>query len=323
MAKLLVVAETDGSRILAGTLPVLTFAQMVSRETGGAFDLLLTGGVGIGQHADEWKYFGAENIWILGIPALQHPTADRIASVSIAVAERAGAGSFAAAASSLGRDFLPRVAGGLDLPMVTDVLAIVAGTNGRIFRRPMFAGNIVATVKIESDRGVFSIRTTAFEKPARSEQESRIEPFTLESADLPQGLDWISLEAAERIRPELTTARVVVSGGRPLRDAETFERVLGGLADRLGGAIGATRAAVDSGIASNELQIGQTGKVVAPELYIAAGVSGSVQHLAGMKDSKVIVGINTDPNAPIFAIADYGLVADLHTAVPELTEKLK
>lgn len=323
MAKLLVVAETDGREIMAGTLPALTFAQEYTRQTGTTFDMLLAGGSEIGSQQAAWSGYGAERVWVASDSALSHPTADRLAVLCVSVARQAQADSFAAPATSFGRDVLPRIAGLLDLPMVTDVLQIVPGMNGLQFQRPMFAGNIVATVQIEGGGGVFSIRTTAFEKPEQSVQVSPIEAFPVDNASLPQGTEWICLEAAEQKRPELTTARVVVSGGRPLRDPETFERVLGGLADRLGGAVGATRAAVDNGIAPNELQIGQTGKIVAPELYIAAGVSGSVQHLAGMKDSKVIVAINTDPDAPIFAVADYGLVADLHQAVPELTAKLK
>jgi electron transfer flavoprotein alpha subunit len=214
---------------------------------------------------------------------------------------------------------LPRAAGLLDLPMLSDVMGVEHSGDSLFFRRPMFAGNIIATVSVENDRGVFSVRGTAFDKPERRGQSAFLD---LEVSELSSGTKWISLEGGEQKRPDLTSARVVVSGGRPLRDAETFERLVGGLADKLVGAVGATRAAVDSGIAPNELQVGQTGKVVAPELYIAAGISGSVQHLAGMKDSKVIVAINTDPEAPIFEVADFGLVQDLHTALPELIQKL-
>jgi len=322
MAQLLVLAETDGSQILPGTLSVLTFAQTLSEVTGRGFDLLLVGGPEIGNVAEAWRGYGAERVLVAAAPELAHPTADRVAAVCVQAAKQTGAASVAGLSSTFGRDVLPRIAALLDLPMLSDVLHVEKAGDHLTFRRPMYAGNIIATVQIAGDRGVFSVRGTAFGKPQPRDSQSTVEPFSVDVSALPQGTTWIGLDAVEQKRPELTTARVVVSGGRPLRDAETFERVLGGLADKLGGAVGATRAAVDSGIAPNELQVGQTGKVVAPDLYIAAGVSGSVQHLAGMKDSKVIVAINTDPDAPIFNVADYGLVADLFQAVPELTEKL-
>ena len=322
MAQLLVLAETDGSQVLPGTFAILTFAQTLSEVTGDGFDLLLIGGPEIGSAAEAWRDYGAERVLVAGAPELAHPTADRVAAVCVQTARQTGAVSVAGLSSTFGRDALPRIAALMDLPMLSDVLHVEKAGDRLTFRRPMYAGNIIATVQIAGDHGVFSVRGTAFGKPRSDDSQSPVESISMDAASLPQGTTWIGLDAVEQKRPELTTARVVVSGGRPLRDAETFEKVLGGLADRLGGAVGATRAAVDSGIAPNELQVGQTGKVVAPDLYIAAGVSGSVQHLAGMKDSKVIVAINTDPDAPIFNVADYGLVADLFQAVPELTEKL-
>ncbi len=322
MSRLLVLAETDGAQVLPGTLPTITFAQALLRETGGRFDILLAGGPEITDATEAWRGYGAERLLVVAAPELAHPTADRIAAVCAQVMRQSGADSLAGPASSFGRDVLPRVAGLLDLPMLSDVLHVEKSGDRLAFRRQMYAGNIIATVEIEDDQGVFSVRGTAFGKPETAESESAVEKLSVDAASLPQGTTWIGLETGEQKRPELTTARVVVSGGRPLRDAETFERLIGGLADKLGGAVGATRAAVDSGIAPNELQVGQTGKVVAPELYIAAGISGSIQHLAGMKDSKVIVAINTDPDAPIFEVADYGLVADLHQAIPEMLDKL-
>jgi electron transfer flavoprotein alpha subunit len=317
MAKLLVLGETDGKQILPSTLPAITFAQQWSAATGGSFDLLL---VGENVSPAEWTGYGAETAWVASHADLSHPAADRAAAVCAQAMRESGADSLAGPASSFGRDVLPRAAGLLDLPMLSDVISAEAGEGGLQLRRPMYAGNIIATVRLENDRGVLSVRGTAFGQPERSGRESAVKEVP--APDLPSGTTWVSLEGGEQKRPELTGAKVVVSGGRPLRDAETFERLLGGLADKLGGAVGATRAAVDSGIAPNELQVGQTGKVVAPDLYIAAGVSGSVQHLAGMKDSKVIVAINTDADAPIFEVADYGLVQDLHTAIPELMQKL-
>ena len=321
MTKLLVLAETEGASVLPDTLPTLTFAQDWAAATGGTFDLLLTGGPEIANAAAEWQGYGAGRVLIASSPELAHPVADRLAAVVLAALQQTGATSLAGPSSTFGRDVLPRVAARRDLPMLSDVLSVVNSANGLTFRRPMYAGNLIATVTLAGNEGVFSVRGTAFGKPASSGARSPIETLTAEPSA--QGAVWVGLDAPERKRPDLTAARVIVSGGRPLRDAETFERLLGGLADVLGGAVGATRAAVDSGIAANELQVGQTGKIVAPELYIAAGISGSIQHLAGMKDSKVIVAINTDPDAPIFQVADYGLVADLHQALPELTQKLK
>jgi electron transfer flavoprotein alpha subunit len=320
MPTLLVLAETDGHKILPDTLQTLTFAQSWANEAGGEFDLLIVGGPEVSGAASAFIGYGAKRILVAAVPELAHPTADRVAAATAQVYRDSGATSLAGPSSTFGRDILPRAAALLDLPMLSDVMSVHASEGRLEFRRPMYAGNVIATVQVEGDTGVFSVRGTSFGKPEAG-AESPVETVTL-SAALPQGTTWIGLESGEQKRPELTSARVVVSGGRPLRDAETFERLLGGLADKLGGAVGATRAAVDSGIAPNELQVGQTGKVVAPELYIAAGVSGSVQHMAGMKESKVIVAINTDPDAPIYDIADYGLVADLHKAVPELTSKL-
>ena len=316
MTSLLVLAETDGARIMPSTLSTITFAQQWAAATGGEFDLLV-----IGHQIDpaDWVGYGATTVFVASHPELAHPTADSVAAVCVETSRVAVPDAIAGPASSYGRDVLPRVAGLLDLPMLSDVMSVESSDGGLQFRRPMYAGNIIATVRVDGDRGVISVRGTAFGAPTTG-GTSAVQPLSIPV--LPGGTTWVSLEGGEQKRPDLTSARVVVSGGRPLRDAETFERLLGGLADKLGGAVGATRAAVDSGIAPNELQVGQTGKIVAPDLYIAAGVSGSVQHLAGMKDSKVIVAINTDPEAPIFEMADYGLVQDLHNAIPELMSKL-
>lgn len=215
-----------------------------------------------------------------------------------------------------GKDLMPRIAGLLDRPMVSDVIEVI---ETKKFRRPMYAGNVIATVEVESDFFVATIRTTAFGGSVKSSTLG-VEEISL---NFESKVNRINTKESSGGRPDLTQASVVVSGGRPLKDSDTFEKLIGGLADVLGGAVGATRAAVDSGIAPNESQVGQTGKVVAPELYIAAGISGSTQHVAGMKDSKVIVAINIDPDAPIFEVADYGLVKDLYEAIPELITKLK
>jgi electron transfer flavoprotein alpha subunit len=319
MAQILVLAETNGTDISLSTLPAITFAQQLAGLVGSKFAILALGEAGL--NADSLRSYGAELVLTATDAALAHPTADNAAVVTLAAIQQTGANSLIGTSSAFGRDVLPRVAALRDLPMLSDVLSVENSAGGMTFRRPMNAGNFTARVQIEGDGGVFSVRGTAFGAPQQSDTQSPVQSLALPA--LSQKTRWIGLEAGEQKRPDLTNARVVVSGGRPLRDAETFERLLGGLADALGGAVGATRAAVDSGIAPNELQVGQTGKVVAPDLYIAAGVSGSVQHLAGMKESKVIVAINSDADAPIFEVADYGLVADLHQALPELTAKVK
>ncbi|MCX6366757.1 MAG: FAD-binding protein [Armatimonadetes bacterium] len=271
--------------VLAETPQVISFAQQWAAVTGGSFV----------------------------VAAPEGATADGL----VALMKSEGCDSLAGASTSLGRDLLARAAGLLNLSMISDVLSVESRDGRLTLTRPMYAGNVLARVRTLGDVGVYSVRSAAFALP----EPSAPEPIQIPTHTTP-GCEVLSLDAPKQKRPELAQARVVVSGGRPTRDAATFEKLIGGLADALGGATGATRAAVDAEIAPNELQVGQTGKVVAPDLYIAAGVSGSIQHLAGMKDSKVIVAINTDPDAPIFEIADYGLVADIHQAIPELIGKL-
>jgi electron transfer flavoprotein alpha subunit len=242
------------------------------------------------------------------------PPADALAQD---IGEIAGAYSHIAAVSSMqSKDVMGRLAGLIDAGMVTDVIS-VEGQNR--FRRPVIAGSLIATVEALSEPVVITFRPANFAE----EGDSAI-PDAVSVQSMAKGRTRrISASGRKTGRPDLGQAKVVVSGGRPLRDAETFEKVIGGLADQLGGAVGATRAAVDSGIASNELQVGQTGKIVAPDLYIAAGISGSTQHMAGIKDSKVIVAINKDPDAPIFDSADLGIVGDLYDVIPEIRSKLK
>jgi len=240
------------------------------------------------------------------------PPADAVAPAIQAKAE--GHAVIAAVSSMASKDVMARVAGLLDAPMVTDVISVESPTR---FRRPVFAGAIIETVEVAGTPIVLTFRPSGF-------QTSGKEPVSSAKVSAAPGATTrISASAKREGRPDLAQANRVVSGGKPLRDAATFESVIGGLADALGAAVGATRAAVDAGIAPNDIQVGQTGKVVAPQLYIAAGISGSTQHVAGIKDSKVIVAINKDPDAPIFEVADLGLVADLFDAVPEMTSKLK
>ncbi|MCH8274499.1 MAG: electron transfer flavoprotein subunit alpha/FixB family protein [Armatimonadetes bacterium] len=282
-------------------VPLAAFAK----SYGKPFDILCFLGEGPAG-------LGAERVLAANLDA--PPPADALANGLKGLCE--GYAVVAGAASMFGKDYLPRLAAALDRPMVSDVTEV---HDANTFTRPMYAGNFLARVQVDSERFVVSVRTTAFSEPDR-EGLSAVEAISL-PFDGPTRR--VSVSESGGGRPDLTQARVVVSGGRPIRDAETFEKLIGGLADLLGGAAGATRAVVDNGIAPNELQVGQTGKVVAPDLYIAAGISGSTQHVAGMKDSKVIVAINTDPAAPIFEFADYGLVQDLHTAIPEMMDKLR
>ncbi len=235
-------------------------------------------------------------------------------SIAPAIARAAAGYTHIAAVSSMrSKDVMARVAGLLDAAMVTDVIAVESGT---VFKRPIVAGTMIETVEVLGGPTVLTFRPAGFPGSAAA-------PGTSSTA-APEASPTRVVAQSSRGggRPDLTQAKVVVSGGRPLKDAATFESVIGGLADALGGAAGATRAAVDSGIAANELQVGQTGKIVAPELYIAAGISGSTQHMAGIKDSRVIVAINKDPDAPIFEFADFGWVADLYVAIPAIRAAL-
>lgn len=295
MSRLLIIAFEGGEAAqLAG------FANAL----GIPFDVLAVTGT---AEAD----LGAEKVFVANLGEV--PTADAISS-SIAKIS-AGYSHVAAVSSMRGKDVMARVAGVMDAAMVTDVIGVESPT---LFQRPMVAGSVIASVEVVAGPVVLTVRPAGFPAPARQGQSDSVSV----ELSVTNRSRRVNVSSRGGARPDLGQAKVVVSGGRPLKDAETFESVLGGLADALGGAVGATRAAVDSGIAPNELQVGQTGKIVAPDLYIAAGVSGSTQHMAGIKDSKVIVAINKDPDAPIFEVADFGLVADLFAALPELQSKV-
>lgn len=295
MNKLLLIAfDVAEAEMIAG------FAQGI----GLPFDILLVTGDGATD-------LGAEKVLVAGLADV--PPADGVATGLAAIAKPYS--HIAGVSSMRGKDILARAAGVLDAAMVTDVLSVVSPT---LFTRPVVAGSIIATVEVLSFPVTLTVRPAGFQSFDRK-GSSQVETVALQ---VTQSSRRTAVSAKQGGRPDLTQAKVIVSGGRPLKDAATFESVVGGLADALGGAAGATRAAVDSGIASNELQVGQTGKIVAPDLYIAAGISGSTQHMAGIKDSKLIVAINKDPDAPIFEFADFGLVADLFTAIPEFRAKI-
>jgi len=247
-------------------------------------------------------------------PRLAEPLADRYGAVLAHAVRSLGATVVLGTSSSATKDILPRVAGILSAPMLSDVTGIDFEQGEPVYQRRVNAGTLCASVRLQGAMCVLTARASAFPAPKPEGEPSPIETLVL--PQLPETMQVVGRQEPTSTRPDLGEARVVVSGGRPLKDKATFDHLIGGLADALGGAVGATRGAVDAGIAPNECQVGQTGRIVAPELYIAAGISGAVQHLSGMMDSRVIVAINRDPEAPIFQTANYGLVGDLHEILP-------
>lgn len=316
----LIVLEHDGGRLRPPALAAIRFGSLLQElGLGPVYHLLL--GSDADPAAQQARHYGAERL-VLATSVGDHRVADRDSHAIREVARRFEAGIVTAGSSTYSREVLPRVAAQFGAAMVSDVVSVRREGAGVIVRRPVYAGNALADVAVDQLPLVATCRTTAFSaleaSPTPLVDVERIETSTTESR-----IRFLSQEHRPAGRPELTEARRVVSGGRPLGDSETFERLIGGLADTLDAAVGATRAAVDSGIAPNDWQVGQTGKVIAPDLYLCCGVSGAIQHLAGMKDSRTIVAINKDPDAPIFQVATYGLVADLFKAVPELTAALR
>lgn len=318
----LVVAELERGQVKGATLAAVSCAQQIAQATGGRFDILALGHE-TSSIGDALGKYGAGQVYLADSPELKNPQADKAAQVITQVAKSSGATVVIAASSTFSKDILPRVAAQLDAGMLTDVLAVTIEGSNWTFQRALFAGNVIATVALDGPIKVFTVRASAFAAPNSAGSESPVASVTLNTADLPNQIKFVSRDEKPSGRPDATEARIVVSGGRAFKNSEDFERIVGGLADVLGAAVGSSRALVDAGITPNALQIGQTGKVVAPELYMALGMSGAIQHLAGMKDSKRIVAVNTDPEAPIFEVADYGLVGDVYQVVPELIQKLK
>lgn len=308
----LVLVEHDGVKIAATTLKAVTAAAKL-----GEVHLLVCGGQIDNVVAQARKIEGAAKVLAADAPHLKEGLAEEIAAV---VAEQAAPYShILAAASAFGKNIMPRVAALLDCPQISDLTEII---DAQTFVRPIYAGNVLTTVKSLASKTVLTIRASSFE--AAVEAADGMAPLEPVSAPPALALSrFVSRELNQSDRPELARAERIVSGGRALGSAEQFAAVLTPLADVLGAAIGASRAAVDAEYAPNALQVGQTGTVVAPQLYIAVGISGAIQHLAGMQDSKVIVAVNKDPDAPIFNVADYGMVGDLFDIVPQLTEALK
>jgi electron transfer flavoprotein alpha subunit len=321
MPKILLLAEHADGALKAATAAAAGFAAKICAAAGGEFEILVAGS-GLAGVATAASRLGAARVLVADDPALAEPLADRHAHVVVAAAKARGADWLVAASSTYGKDVLPRAAALVDAGMVSDVTGFEMTGDGIVFRRPMFAGNVIATVRLDSPVKAVSVRATAF-PPHSAAEASPVEAFSLAADSIPGLSVFVRREVKIGARPDPVEARIVVSGGRALKNPEDFERVVGGLADALGGAVGSSRALVDAGITPNSLQIGQTGKIVAPELYLAVGISGAIQHLAGIKDAKIIAAINKDADAPIFEIADYGLVADVYTAVPELIALLR
>jgi electron transfer flavoprotein alpha subunit len=322
MKNLLVIAEHDSGQLKLATLSAVSCAKKVCAESGGQFEILVLGDA-IGSVATSLEGYGAANVFAADHAALKHPLADKYAQVIAQVAKERNSSMILAAASTFSKDVLPRSAALLDAGMLSDVTAVSADGDDYTFDRVMFAGNVIATVKLEGPVKVLTVRASSFSAAKLDESKSPISTISVDVALLPQSMEFVSRDAKPSGRPDATEARIVVSGGRAFKNSEDFERIVGGLADQLGAGIGSSRALVDSGITPNTLQIGQTGKVVAPELYIALGMSGAIQHLAGMKDSKIIAAVNLDADAPIFEVADYGLIGDVYQVVPEMIAKLE
>jgi electron transfer flavoprotein alpha subunit len=305
----LVIADHDNQSLKAATLNTVTAA----RQLGGV--TVLVAGSGCQPAADAAaKVEGVSKVLVADAPAYAHPLAEAMTPLVLSLAKDYS--HVLHSATTTGKNFMPRVAVLLDVAMISDVCKVV---DENTFVRPIYAGNAMATVQSSDPIKIMTVRMTAFEAAAADGGSADIE--AIGGAEDPGLSSFVRQELTKSERPELTSAKIVISGGRGMGSGDNFV-LLEKVADKLGAAVGASRAAVDAGFVPNDYQVGQTGKVVAPELYIAVGISGAIQHLAGMKDSKVIVAINKDPEAPIFAVADYALEADLFAAVPELIAKL-
>ena len=305
----LVIAEHNNASIKGATLNTVTAAV----ACGGDVHVLVAGHNAGAAAAAAAQIAGVAKVIHADAPGLEHGLAENVAAQVLAIAGNYSHILFPATAS--GRNVAPRVAAKLDVAQVSDITKVVSPDT---FERPIYAGNAIATVQSADSVKVITVRATGFDAAAATGGSAAVETAAA-TADAGKS-SFMGSEIAKSDRPELTAAKIIVSGGRALGSKEKFDEVMTPLADKLGAALGASRAAVDAGYAPNDWQVGQTGKIVAPQLYIAAGISGAIQHLAGMKDSKVIVAINKDPEAPIFSVADYGLEADLFTAVPELVK---
>jgi len=318
MTDVLVVAEVMDKGLRRTTLAAVSLAKQIASATSGAFDILAIG-EGAEAAAAQAAKLGARKVLVAEVAGGY--TAERYAPTVAEVAK--GYGLIAATASTYGKDLLPRVAARLGAGYAADIKAASVAGGAIDYVRPMYAGNVFGTVRINTPIQVVSVRQSEFEMAAETGGASPTQAVTAASDPAAGNIEFVSLQSQKSARPELSDAKIVVSGGRALKSGENFKTVLEPLVDAMGAAMGASRAAVDAGYVPGDLQVGQTGKVVAPALYVAVGISGAIQHLAGMKGSKTIVAINKDKEAPIAQVADYFLVADLFTAVPEMAEKVK
>jgi electron transfer flavoprotein alpha subunit len=316
----LVIAEHDGASLRPASLSCLTFADSVAKAAGGAATWLV-----LGHRIDQVAQHAARFAPALFVdsPGLDAPLAEPFARAIATVVRNRGFDLVAAASSTFAKDILPRAAAQLGGAMASDVIRHELVDGRLLLDTPRYAGAVTATVMLHGAPQVMTVRASAYAAAQETDTRHQIERVELDAATFARRGRYEGLQSKKNARPDVTEARVVVSGGRAFKSAEDFERHVGGLADVLGGAAGSSRALVDAGICPNELQVGQTGKIIAPEVYIALGISGAVQHLAGMKNSRTIVAINNDPEAPIFDVADYGLVGDVYAVAPELIEKLK
>ena len=312
---ILVIAEHNNSVLAAATLNTVAAAAQI----GGDVHLLVAG-AGCATVAEAAaQVAGVAKVLVADAPAYAHQLAENVAPLIVELARRTSPATYShvlAPATTNGKNYLPRVAALLDVDQISEIVKVVTADT---FQRPIYAGNAIATVQSSAAVKVITVRSTGFDAVAAEGGSAAIEAV---GASCDAGVSsFVGEELAKSERPELTGAKIVVSGGRGMQNGDNFQ-LLYGLADKLGAAVGASRAAVDAGFVPNDMQVVQTGKIVAPQLYVAVGISGAIQHLAGMKDSKVIVAINKDEEAPIFQVADYGLVADLFEAIPELTTQL-
>jgi electron transfer flavoprotein alpha subunit len=307
----LVIAEHDNRSLKAATLNTVAAALQCSPEV----DILVAGSGADAVAAAAAQIAGVRKVIQVDSASLADQLAEPLAAQILSIANYYS--HILAPATANGKNVLPRVAAKLDVAQLSDIIKVVSADT---FERPIYAGNAIATVQTSDPVKVITVRTTGFDPVAASGGSAAIEKQA--AVDTKSSSSFVDRQLTKSDRPELTAAKIIVSGGRGLGSGEKYQELIAPLADKLGAALGASRAAVDAGYVPNDYQVGQTGKIVAPELYIAIGISGAIQHLAGMKDSKVIVAINKDPEAPIFGVADYGLVADLHTVVPELTKAL-